>query len=79
MKRDYNSYNYDTFSAKIYFSLIRALINKKKKLALILFYCLGQETRVIDSWKLTHVNQSRFYSFFHVGKFKNVLHNFEIF
>ena len=29
---------------EIYFSLIRVLKSKKKKLALTLFYCLGQET-----------------------------------
>ena len=44
MQGDYNGYNYDTFEAKIYFSLIIVLKSKKKKLELILFYCLRQET-----------------------------------
>ena len=44
MQRDYNSFNYDTFLVKIYFSLIRVLKSKKKKVALTFLYCLGQET-----------------------------------
>ena len=44
MQRDYNRYNYATFLAKNYFSLIRVLKSKKKKLALTLIYCLSQET-----------------------------------
>ena len=43
MQRDYNGYNYHTFYTKINFSLIRVLKSKKKKLALTLFQCLGQE------------------------------------
>ena len=45
-----NGYNYNTFKANS-FSLIRVLKSKKKKLTLILFYCLGQKT-LDDSWKL---------------------------
>ena len=52
MQRDYNGYNYHTFSAKIYFSLVRVLKSKKKKLALASVYCLGQETWLDDSCKL---------------------------
>ena len=44
MQIDYNAYNYDTFLVKIYFSLIRVLKSKKKRLALTSFYCIGQET-----------------------------------
>ena len=51
---------------KIYFSVIRVLKSKEKKLALTLFCCLGQITWLDDSWKLIHTNQSRFYNFFHV-------------
>ena len=58
--------------AKIYFSLIRVLKSKRKKLALTLFYCLGQETWLDDSWKLIYINQSRFCNIIHVGKLKNV-------
>ena len=36
--------NYDTFSAKMYFSLIRVLESEKKKPALTLFECFVQET-----------------------------------
>ena len=42
MQRDYNGNDYDTFSAKIYFSLIGVLKGKEKKLGVTLFYCLGQ-------------------------------------
>ena len=56
---------------KIYFSLISILKSKKKKLALTSFYCLGQETWLDNSRKLICINQSRFYNFFHVRKFKN--------
>ena len=59
------------FLPKIYFSLIRVLKSKKKKLALTLLYCLGQETLLDNSWKLIYITQPRFYNFFHVGKFKN--------
>ena len=31
MQRDYNGYNYDTFKAKIYFSLIRVPKSKEKE------------------------------------------------
>ena len=79
MQRDYNGYTYDTFLAKIHFSLIRVLKRKKKKLALTFLYCLGQETWLDNSWKLIYINQSRFYNFFHMGKLKNVSDNFEIF
>ena len=44
MQRDYNGYSYHTFSAKIYFSLVRVLKNKKKRLALTSLYSLDQET-----------------------------------
>ena len=67
------------FLSKIYFSLIRVLKMKKKKLVLTFLYCLDQETWLDDSWKLININQSRFYNLSHVGKFKNVQHNFEIF
>ena len=70
MKRDYITMTH--FLAKIYFSLVRVIINKKKELALTFCYCLGQETWLDDSWKFINVNQSRFYNFFHMGKFKNV-------
>ena len=49
MQIDYNGYNYDTFLVKIYFSLIRVLKGKKKKLVLTFLYCLGQETLLDDS------------------------------
>ena len=44
MQGDYNGYNYDTISSKIYFSLKRVLKSKKKKLALTFLYCTGQAT-----------------------------------
>ena len=44
MQGDCNGYNYDNFYTKIYFSLIRVLKSKKKKLAPTLFYCFGQKT-----------------------------------
>ena len=72
MQREYNGYNYDISYIKIYFSLIRVLKSKKRKLALTLFYCLDKETWLDDSWKLIYINQSRFYNFFRVGKFKTV-------
>ena len=72
MQNDCNDYNYHTFYAKIYFPLIRVLKSKKKKLALALFYCLGQETWLDESWKLICINQSRLCNFSHVEKFKNV-------
>ena len=72
MERYHNGYNYDIFLVRIYFSLITVLKSKKKKLTLTFHYCLGQETWLDDSWKLIYRNQSRFYNFFHVGKFKNV-------
>ena len=49
MLRDYNGYNYHTFEAKIYFSLIKVLNSKKNKLELTSFYSLGQETFLEDS------------------------------
>ena len=57
--------------------MTRVLKSKKKKLALTSFYWLRQKTWLGDSWKLTYINQSRFYNFFHVGKLKNI-HNFFI-
>ena len=51
-ERLYNGYIYDSYQAKIDFSLTSVLNSKKKKLALTLFYCLDQETRMDDSWKL---------------------------
>ena len=44
----------------------------KIKMALTLFYCLGQETWLGDSGTLIYIKQSRFYNCFHVGKLKNV-------
>ena len=61
------------------FPLIKIIKSKKKKLAIISFYWLGQETWLDDSWKLIYINQSRFYNLFYVGKFKNAWHNFKIF
>ena len=51
-----------------YLKLVRknkqwVLKSKKKQLAVTLFYCLGQETWLDDSWKLIHINQSRFCNF----------------
>ena len=37
------------FSVKIYFSLIRLLYSKKKKLALTFLYCLGKKIGLDDS------------------------------
>ena len=62
-----------TNGLKIYLSLIKDLKNKKKKLTLTSFYCLGQETWLDESWRLICTNQSRFYNFFHVEKFKKSL------
>ena len=53
------------------------LKSKTKKLALTSFYCPGEEKWLDDSWKFIWINQSRFYNLFHVGKFKNVWHNFK--
>ena len=50
MQKNYNRYNYDTFQAKIYFSLIKVLKSKKKKLALILFHCLSHCLRNMIGW-----------------------------
>ena len=72
MQSDYNSHNYDTILADMYFSLLRVLKSKKKKVVLTFLYCLGQEAWLDNSWKLIYLNQSRFYNFFHVGKSKNV-------
>ena len=58
------------FLAKTYFSLIRVLKSKIKKLTLTFLYCLGQETWLDISWNLIYISQSRFYNFFHVAKFK---------
>ena len=71
MKKDYNGYNYHSFSAKIYFSLIRVLKRQQKKVTLTSFYCLRQKAWLDDSWKPISINQSKFYNFFHVGKLKN--------
>ena len=79
MQGDYNGYNYDTISSKIYFSLKRVLKSKKKKLALTFLYCTSQATWLDDSWKPIYISQSRFYKFFPVGKFKDVQHNSKIF
>ena len=38
-----------------------------------MFYRLDQEAWLDESWKLIHINQSRFYNFFQVGKFKKCL------
>ena len=48
MQRNFNGYNYHSFSAKIYFSLMRVLKSQKKKLVLISFYCLDQENWLDD-------------------------------
>ena len=37
-----------------------------------IFYCLGPETWLNNSWKFISRNQSRFWNFFDEGKFKNV-------
>ena len=42
MQKDSNNYNYDIFSAKTYFSLVRVQQSKKKKLTLTLF-CFHQK------------------------------------
>ena len=49
MQRDHNGYNYHTFKVKMYFSLIRVLKSKEKKLAITSFFFLGQETWLDDS------------------------------
>ena len=67
-----------SFYTKNYFFLIRVPKSKKKKLVLTLFYCLGQETWLDDSWKLIFINQSRFYNFSQLGKFRRGATNFEI-
>ena len=72
MQRYFNGYNYDVIYAKNYFPLIKVLKNKKKKLALTFLYCSLQETWMDDQWKHIYINQSRFYNFFQVGKFKRV-------
>ena len=64
------------FKLKFYFSSIRVLKSKKKKLPLTFLYCLSQETWLNNSLKCIYINQSRFYNFFHVGKFKKI--NFEM-
>ena len=46
--------------AIIYFSLIRVLCRKKKKLTLTFLHCLGQETPLNNSWKLVYINQISF-------------------
>ena len=38
MQRDHNGYNYHTFKVKMYFSLIRILKSKEKKLAITSFF-----------------------------------------
>ena len=53
-------------------SFTRVLESKKKRLALTSSYCVVKETWLDASKKLICINQSRFYNFFHVGKFKNV-------
>ena len=50
------------FKLKLFFSH-KSSRKLKKKLAL---------TWLDDSWKLAYINQSRFYNFFHMAKFKNV-------
>ena len=47
MQRDYNDYKFDTCSVTIYFSLIRVLKSKKKKLALTLLYFLSWMNNII--------------------------------
>ena len=39
-----------------------------------MFYCVGQEIWLEDTGKLIYTNQSRFYNFFHAGKFENLKH-----
>ena len=72
MQRDQYSYNYHTFKTKMYLSLIRVLKSRKKKLTITSLFFLGQETWLDDSWKFIHINQSKFYNYFHEGKFKNI-------
>ena len=58
---------------------IKTLKTKKKKLALTLFYCPSQETRLGDSGKLICIDQSRFSNFAHAEDFRNVKDNLKIF
>ena len=52
------------FLAKIYFSLIRVLKIKKKKLALTFLYCLGEENDwIIHENLFTSTNQDSTISF----------------
>ena len=64
MQRNYYRYDYSTFEAKVSFYLIRVLKDKKRKLVLALFYCLGHEN-------LVYINQLSFCNFFHWEEFKN--------
>ena len=73
MYRDWNGYNYDIFLVKIYFSLIRVLCCKSKKLSLTFLYYIGQKTWLEDSWKLLYIDQSRFYNFFSRGEIQKWL------
>ena len=68
-----------TFQAKIYISLKKVLKINEKKRALPSFYFLGREMWLGDSWKLICIDLSRLFNSFHVGKFKNVYHNFKVF
>ena len=55
---NYNDDNYHTFKAKIYFFHIRVLKSKKKKLALISFYCLSKKhDRIIHENLFTETTQ----------------------
>ena len=65
------------FLAKIYFSLMRVLKSKEKKLVLTFLYYLGQETWLDDSWKLIYINRSGFYNYIYVGKSKTFKNNFD--
>ena len=73
MQTDCNGYRYHTFLAKAYyFPLMKVRKTEKKKLTLILFYCLYQETWLSDSLKSICINQSRL-QFLSRGKIEKCL------
>ena len=51
---------------------IKSLKSKKKKMALTSFYYVSREIWLVNSKKLTSIDQSRFYIFSHPREFKNV-------
>ena len=52
--------------------MVKSLKNKKKKLALTLFYYASREMWLVNSKKLICIDQARFYIFSHPREFKNV-------